>query len=56
MSQNLHHWVDLIFGYKQRGKPAEEAANVSFTVAKTIVIVLLITLIGVLSFDICWKC
>lgn len=30
VSQNIHHWVDLIFGYKQRGKPAEEAANVIY--------------------------
>lgn len=30
VSSRLHLWIDLIFGYRQRGKPAEEALNVFF--------------------------
>lgn len=28
VSAHLHEWIDLIFGFKQRGEPAVEAANV----------------------------
>ena len=27
VSRNLHNWIDLIFGYKQRGEEAEKALN-----------------------------
>lgn len=30
VSQNLHLWIDLIFGYKQNGKEAEEADNCKY--------------------------
>ncbi|CAL1372181.1 unnamed protein product [Linum trigynum] len=30
VSSNLHHWIDLVFGCKQRGKPAVEAANIFY--------------------------
>lgn len=26
-SENIHHWIDLIFGYKQLGEEAEKADN-----------------------------
>ena len=30
VSKNLHHWIDLVFGHKQRGRWAEEATNVFY--------------------------
>lgn len=30
VSQNLHHWIDLIFGYRQRGEEAIKAHNLFF--------------------------
>lgn len=27
VSKNIHHWIDLIFGYKQRGDEAIKANN-----------------------------
>lgn len=29
-SHNLQNWIDLIFGYKQKGKDAEKATNVFY--------------------------
>ncbi len=28
VSEHLHEWIDLIFGYKQRGRPAVEVSDI----------------------------
>ena len=30
VSQNLHNWIDLIFGWKQKGQPSIDADNVFY--------------------------
>ncbi len=30
MSAHLHEWIDLVFGFKQRGRAAEDADNVFY--------------------------
>jgi len=36
VSQHLHEWIDLVFGYKQRGKEAELADNGMYAVVSPI--------------------
>lgn len=40
VSDHLHEWIDLIFGYKQRGRPAIEVSNPSTYLSFMIFLVL----------------
>lgn len=44
VSANLHHWIDLIFGYKQRGEEAEKADNCKVYEALVCLLTYLLTL------------
>ena len=54
VSQHLHEWIDLIFGYKQRGKEAVLADNGMLVVVVLIPFVVLRLIVG--SFDDCPWC
>lgn len=30
VSENIHHWIDLVYGYKQRGKEAVDHLNIFY--------------------------
>ena len=47
VSEHLHEWIDLIFGYKQRGEAAIEANNRKFVLVNTV------DLLGCVDRDIC---
>lgn len=40
VSKNIHHWIDLVFGYKQRGEEAVKANNRESSVQRDLVFLL----------------
>lgn len=46
VSQHLNEWIDLVFGFKQRGKAAEEAVNVFYYLTYEVLPLMLNTLVA----------
>jgi len=58
VSNHLHEWIDLIFGFKQRGEEAIKADNCKDLLAGTETLLLRLQLVFFFFFPsfFCWKC
>ena len=54
MSQHLNQWIDLVFGYKQRGREAIDAINVFHPAVSSLNLILFIVLPEKTA-DILWR-
>lgn len=52
VSKNLHHWIDLIFGYKQQGQEAEKANNCKYLYCKQLLLTFLLRKVDLFLFSI----